>query len=168
MLAILAARGYSIGRSSVGSAMLATKRVNSLGPFLPATDHLFVHNLSDPSAALRFEALHAEAIEFVDALFPLPKPMRYHIPNTVSIGVSDRRFPAETITFAERNKLRSPLLGGEKDSTYLFDVVEQRLYSAGPEVTPGRYGSANVTTVNPSNRTLDTMREILKELRARG
>jgi len=168
MLALLATRGYSIGRSSVGSAMLATKRVNSLGPFLPATDHLFVHDLSDPSAALRFEALHTEACEFVDAFFPLPKPLRYHIPNTVSIGVSDRGFPAETIAFAEQNKLRSPLIGGEKDSTYLFDVAEQRLYSAGPEVTPGRYGSANVTTVNPSNRTLDLMHAILKELRGRG
>jgi len=166
ILTILADDGYSLGQSAVGSAMLATKRVNSLGPFLPCTDHLFIHDLTDAAVATRFEALHAEAREWVDARFRLPKPMRYHIPNTVSIGVSDRGFPAETIDFARSNKLRSPLLGGEKDSTYLIDVAERRLLSAGVEVTPGRYGSANVTTVNPTNRTLDMMEALLKRLRS--
>lgn len=166
ILTLLADDGYAIGQSPIGSAMLATKRVNSLGPFLPCTDHIFVHDLSDATVAARFESLHAEAREWVDARFRLPRPMRYHIPNTVSVGVSDRGFPAETIAFAEQNKLRSPLLGGEKDSTYLFDVAERRLYSAGPEATPGRYGSSNVTTVNPTNRTLDSMHAMLQRLRA--
>jgi hypothetical protein len=164
---ILAEKGYALGVSPIAGALLATKRVNSLGPFLPTTDFVFIHDFSAEGFSASLEELHEEAIAWADARFRLPRPLRYHIPNAVSVGVSDTGFSDETIGFATRNKLRSPLVGGAKDSTYLFDVAEKRLYSAGPEATPGRYGSQNVTSVNPSNRMLNLMNDLLRELRKR-
>lgn len=161
---MLAERGYAISATSIGPATLATKRVYSLGPFLPCTDHLFVHDFSPEGSSASFEELHEQAREYVESTFRLPRALRYHIPNTVSIGVSVEGFSAEDIAFAQKNKLRSPLVGGEKNSTYLIDVVGRRYYSQGIETTPGRYGSYVVTTVNPTNRTYEMIDAIIRLL----
>lgn len=161
---ILVERGYAVEPSTVGSATLLTKRVRGLGPFFPVTDFIFIHDCSTGMAASRFEELHEQARAYAESRFRLPRPLRYHIPNTVSIGVSDRGFSAAVMEFAQRPKLRSHLQGGEKNSTYLFDVGEGRIYSQGAEKTPGNYGTEYTLDVNPTNRTLNLMREILAQL----
>jgi hypothetical protein len=114
----------------------------------------------------RFEQLHELDREFAESQFRLPRPLRYHIPNTVSIGVSAAGFPAETIEYARKSKLRSHLDGGEKNSTYLLDLAARRMYTAGLEVTPTKYGR-QVSPVNPTNRVFDLMKGLSKELFAR-
>lgn len=160
---ILDDRGYTISQSPIGPSVLAIKHGHSFGPFLPYTDYFFIHDLSTMRAPTTFEALHGQARLAAEAQFRLPRALRYHIPNTVSIGVSTGAISAETIEFVQMDKRDNQYIGGEKNSTYLFDVETQQLYSQGIEITPGRYGARVVTTVNPTNRTF----ELMKEIRAR-
>lgn len=162
----LTERGYLLGASTVPAALHATKRTRNMGPFFPCTDYVFVHRLVGGASHTPLEQLHAQARTFAEEHFRLPRVLRYHIPNTVSIGVSDSGFTAEDLAFAQSSKLDSPLVGGQKHSTYLFDVVAREMYSQGLEATPGRYGSSVVSRVNPTNRTYDFMSALLLELRA--
>jgi len=162
----LTERGYLLGASTVPAARYATRRTRNMGPFFPCTDFVFVHRLSGEGTHTPLEQLHSQARIWAEAQFRLPRILRYHIPNTVSIGVSDSGFTAEDLAFAQSNKLESPLVGGHKHSTYLFDVDAREMYSQGLEVTPGRYGSRVVSRVNPTNRTYDLMNALLVELRA--
>jgi len=162
----LTKQGYLFGASTVPAARYATKRTRSMGPFFPCTDFVFVHRLSGEGTHTPLEQLHSQARMYAEEQYRLPRMLRYHIPNTVSIGVSDSGFTAEDLAFAQSNKLESPLVGGHKHSTDLFDVVARELYSQGLEVTPGRYGSRVVSRVNPTNRTYDLMNALLLELRA--
>ncbi len=160
----LAERGYALGGSPVPGAILASKRVRNLGFFFPCSDFIFIHNLSAGTTLTSFEELHEQARHHAEAQFRLPRVLRYHIPNTVSVGVSDQGFSPADIEFAVASKLDSPLTGGQKHSTFLFDVGAKEMYSQGLEVTPGRYGSRVVSRVNPTNRSFDLMSEMLREL----
>ncbi|KAF0209511.1 MAG: hypothetical protein Q8S43_08890 [Actinomycetota bacterium] len=166
--AFLGDRGYAISESPIGTSVLAIKHGHSFGPFLPYTDFFFIHDLSTMRAPTTFEALHGQARLAAEAQYRLPRALRYHIPNTVSIGVSVGGLSAETIEFAQRDKRDNTYIGGEKNSTYLFDVETQQLYSQGIEITPARYGARVVTTVNPTNRTHELMEEILRMLVGQG
>jgi hypothetical protein len=161
---LLGERGYVPARSSIGSALSMTRRGHSFGPFLPFTDYVFVHECTIGTSAAEFARLHEEARALAGSDFPLPKALRYHIPNTVSVGVSSTGFSAETIAFAEQSTLRNPLVGGEKDSKYLFDIMNRKLYSQGHERTPARYGATVVSPVNPTNRTYELMVDIFRQL----
>lgn len=156
----LVERGYQIEASTLGSSLLATKRVRSLGPFFPVTDYIFIHHVTPQWPPERFEQLHQLARIETDKRFRLPRIMRYHIPNTVSVGVSDTGFTDETIAYARSSKLRLPLVGGEKDSTYLFDVAAGELISQGIETTPGPHGARVQSGVNPTNRMLELMTDV--------
>jgi len=160
----LTERGYVLGASTVRASVYATKRTRNMGPFFPCTDFVFIHRLASEGTHAPLERLHSQARVFAEEQFRLPRVLRYHIPNTVSIGVSDSGFTAEDLAFARSNKLESPLIGGQKHSTYLFDVAAREMHSQGLEVTPGRYGARVVSRVNPTNRTFDLMNEILREL----
>jgi len=161
----LAGRGYLVGASPLQTGLLATRRGHSFGPFLPYTDYLYIHDLSSAAApATGFEQLHEQARAFSESQFRLPRPLRYHIPNTVSIAVSQDGLSEETVAFAQKRKLRSHLDGGEKNSTYAFDLVARKWYSQGPEATPVRYGGTIVSPVNPTNRILELMEQLAKSL----
>lgn len=164
IVGILVEQGYEVGGTTVGASMLATKRVRGLGPFFPVTDYIFIHHITAQWPPERFEQLHQLARIYAEEQFRLPRVLRYHIPNTVSVGVSDTGFPAETLAFAQSSKLRSPLVGGEKDSTYLFDVAAKELLSQGVETTPGRYGAQVRSGVNPTNRVLELMTDVFRRL----
>jgi len=160
----LTERGYVLGASTVPASVHATKRTRNMGPFFPCTDFVFIHRLAREGMHAPLERLHSQARAFAEEQFRLPRVLRYHIPNTVSIGVSDTGFTAEDLAFAQSSKLESHLVGGQKHSTYLFDVAAREMYSQGVEVTPGRYGSRVVSRVNPTNRIFDLMTEISREL----
>lgn len=145
-------RGYSATQTAVPATAHFTKRVRNLGPFFPCTDFVFLFDVSSRGSQLRFPEWHEQARRSAEEQFRLPRALRYRIPNTVSIGFSDAGLTEEAIAFAESDKLESPLIGGHKHSAYLFDTQAERLYSPGLEVTPGRYGSRNVSGVNPTNR----------------
>lgn len=162
---LLSERGYVVVGTPVGSGHLATKRVNSFGPFLPCTDYIYVRSVSNSTSSADFWQFHEAARAYSESQFRLPRIMRYHIPNTVSIGVSGNGFLAQMIEFAQRPRTGQSYLGGEKHSAYLVDVVARELYSQGLQVTPGRYGSQNVISSNPNNRTFELMREIHERLR---
>lgn len=160
----LTERGYLMGASTVPAALFATKRTRNLGPFFPCTDFVFVHSLASEGRSAPLEQLHSQARIFAEENFRLPRVLRYHIPNTVTVGVSETGFTAEDLAFAQSSKLESPLIGGQKHSTYLFDARAREMYSQGLEATPGRHGSRVVSRVNPTNRIYDLMTEILREL----
>lgn len=163
--AFLAGRNYTVGASPIGSALLATRRGRGLGPFFPFTDYVFVHDLTGAAhSPASFELLHEQARAFAESQYKLPRPLRYHIPNTVSVGVSQAGFSAEAVEFAQRRKLRSSFDGGEKNSTFLFDLEAGRMYSQGFEATPVRYGGTIVTVVNPTNRMHVLMIELAEKL----
>jgi len=160
----LVEKGYTSAPSPTGRGRHLTCRGHSLGPFLPYTDYIFVHECSADTSSAELARLHEEARAIADSYFRLPRVLRYRIPNTVTVGVSEDGYSADAIAFAETSTLRSPLIGGEKDSKYLFDVANRALYSQGLEATPGRYGSSNVLMTNPTNRTYKMMIGVLERL----
>lgn len=164
IVGILGEKGYASAPSPVGRGRYLTRRGHSLGPFLPFTDYVFIHECTSDTSAAELERLHEVARESAGSNFHLPKMLRYRIPNALTVGVSEDGFSAEAIAFAEESTLRCPLVGGEKDSKYLFDVASRALYSQGPEATPGRYGSSMVSPTNPTNRTYERMADILERL----
>jgi len=156
----LAERGYTEETPRLGAELFTVRRGRGLGPFLPYTDYVFVHDLDSAADPASFERRHAEAFAYADTQFPLPRIMRYRIPNAVSIGVSATGLAPETVAFARKSKLRSHLAGGgAKDSAYLIDLASATLISAGLESTPTKYGSIE-SSVNPTNRVFETMVEL--------
>lgn len=166
IVGFLAEEGYAILGSPIGAGHLATKRVRNLGPFMPATNYFFIHSLSSSTSPLSFQQLHDAGCAYAEAQFRLPRMMRYRIPNTATIGVSGSGFSEEMIEYAQRPWAGQTYVGGEKNSAYLFDVMQRRLYSQGPEATPGKHGSQSVVSSNPNNRTFELMMATLERVRA--
>lgn len=166
IVGFLAEEGYAILGSPIGAGHLATKRVHNLGPFFPSTNYFFIHSLSGSTSPLSFQQLHAAGCAYAESQFRLPRMMRYRIPNTATIGVSGSGYSAEMIEYAQRPWAGLTYVGGEKNSAYLFDVIQGQLYSQGPEITPGMHGSQNVIGSNPNNRTFELMMVILERLLA--
>ncbi|NTU72366.1 MAG: hypothetical protein HGB10_11195 [Coriobacteriia bacterium] len=169
MALLLAEQGFTVGASSIGRlSMLATRKVRGLGPFFPVSEYFWVHDLSAPLPGdAGFERLHEDAREFVESRFSLPRPLRYHIPSTVSIGLSTTGFAPADIEFATTSKLRSQFYGGEKNSAYLIDLRSGEMHSAGTEATPVRYGGTIVSGVNPTNRALWLVEDLARDLMAK-
>lgn len=162
---LLVERGYVVGASPLPGAVLATKNVRNLGPFFPCVDYVFIHDRSQGHTQQTLSELHEQARAYAESQFRLPRALRYRIPNTVTVGVSDTGFSPEELAFATASKLESQLVGGQKHSTYLFDTVTGEMYSQGLEATPGRYGTKVVSGVNPTNRMFELMRTLLREMR---
>jgi hypothetical protein len=162
----LGTQGYRAEQPPVSATAFATKRGHSAGPFLPYVDYLFVHDLDVASRneLWVFEPMHEAAREYVDSQFKLPRPLRYTVPNIVSVGFSHRGFSDEMIGYAERYKGRDRPAGGEKHSVYLFDLCGGIMHSQGPEATPTRYGGSMVSTVNPTNRVYVLISEFARTL----
>lgn len=162
---LLGAMGYRDAAPSAGAVRLVTQRAYGLGPFFPCTDAVFLHDGSSWNGTTSFEALHERARSHMESFFPWPRPWRYHIPNTVSVAVSETGFSEETVGFARKSKLRHQIFGGEKNSTYLFDIAGKRMISQGPEATPGLHGTRWVSPGNPTNRIFDLMTGLFRTLR---
>lgn len=169
ILDILAEEGYAVIDSPIGRGRLATKRVRNLGPFFPSINYMFVHELAASTSPTSFRLLHETACEWAESQFRLPRAMRYRIPNTVTVGVSDEGLAPDLIEYATRERPWDGVsfVGGEKNSAYLYDAVEQQLYSQGLEVTPGKYRSKNIVPSNPNNRIFVLMSAIRERLAAR-
>ncbi len=156
-------RGYAIAGSPVGDGHLATRKVRNMGPLMPSTSFVFVHAFPATTTRADFETLHEAQREYAESRFRLPRIMRYHIPNTVTVGVISTPPAEDVVDYVRASKLDLPLIGGQKHSVYLFDESSRTMFSAGPEQTPTGIGPAAVPN-NPTNRVYTLMREILAEL----
>lgn len=144
--------GYSASQILGGSGWLAVKRGHSFGPFLPYTDFVFLHDLDAENidSARELDALHERHREYGEGQMRVPRPLRYRVPNTVTVGFSAGEIPVEMREVALRD--RHAVNSGEKNSVWLVELASGRVYSQGFEHDPLRYGGTWVTTVNPSNR----------------
>lgn len=161
---LLAEEGYTLQQRPDGS-MLATKRGHSAGIFLPYTDFIFLHDLDDGYApsAREFEEQHQRNRAEGEGHMKVPRPMRYRVPNSVTVGVTARPASGEMVAVAvEPRKLRANT--GEKNSVYLVDLSAGKFYSQGLEVDRfSRYGGEWSPSVNPSNRVARMLAEVLAE-----
>jgi len=161
---LLAAEGYALEQRPDGG-LLATKRGHSAGIFLPYTDFIFVHGLDDGFApnAREFEEQHQRNRAEGEGHMKVPRPLRYRVPNSVTVGVTARPASAEMIAVAtEQRNLRANT--GEKNSVYLVDLSAGKFYSQGLEVDRfSRYGGEWSPSVNPSNRVARMLAQVLAE-----
>jgi hypothetical protein len=161
---LLAEAGYTLSELHNGGT-LATRRGHSAGIFLPYTDFIFLHDLDDgfvPNAA-EFEALHQRNRAEGEGHMKVPRPLRYRVPNTVTVGVTARPAHPDLVAVAvEPRKLRSNT--GEKNSVFLVDLSAGKFYSQGLEVDRfSRYGGEWSPSVNPSNRVARMLAAVLAE-----
>jgi hypothetical protein len=156
--------GYSLAPLNLGYGWLATKRGHSLGPFLPYTDFIFLHDLDSArvESGVALDALHEEHRAYGEGAMRVPRALRYRVPNTVTVGVSSREILADMREVATRN--RHAVNSGEKNSVYLVGLKTGQVWTQGFEADPLRYGGSWVTTVNPSNRVAAELGGILTEL----
>lgn len=167
LVTMLAEEGYTIEASPVGSSILATKKVRGMGPLFPVTDFVFLHRCTGETTAEEFDRWHQQGRAEAEGRFRLPRAMRYHIPHTVTVGVSDSGFDDALIAYATSPHVYSGI-GGERHSVYLLDVAGRQMLSRGPEATPGRYGSRNTLAVNPINRGFGMMSGLFERLVGEG
>lgn len=161
----LSGQGYTIVTPPpVPSRLFAIKQGHSLGPFLPFTDYVAVQGLPDNADPATFERMHAATRAYSESQTPLPRALRYRVPNAVTIGVVDSPLTPTLIATVGRARRRSHLDGGSKDSTFLLDLVQESLHGTGIETTPGRYGATTTTSVNPTNRVRRMMEQLAGEL----
>lgn len=161
---LLVNEGYALSVRADGST-LATKRGHSAGVFLPYTDFIFLHDLDDgfPPNPGEFEALHQRNRAEGEGQMKVPRPLRYRVPNSVTVGVTAHPAHRDLIAVAaESRNLRANT--GEKNSVYLVDLVSGKFYSQGLEVDRfSRYGGEWSPSVNPSNRVARMLAAVLAE-----
>lgn len=159
----LEAAGYEVSQVIAERGWLAVKRGHSLGLFLPYTDFIFLHDLDSESidSARELDALHERHREYGEGQMRVPRPLRYRVPNTVTVGFSAGEIPVEMREVALRD--RHAVNSGEKNSVWLVELGSGRVYSQGFERDPLRYGGTWVTTVNPSNRVAVLLTQMLAE-----
>ena len=161
---LLSEEGYTLSARPDGS-LLATKRGHSAGIFLPYTDFIFLHDLDDGIApnAHEFEEQHQRNRAEGEGHMKVPRPLRYRVPNTVTVGVTTGSASDELIAVAtQQRKLRANT--GEKNSVYVVDLSAGTFHSQGLEVDRfSRYGGEWSPSVNPSNRVARLLAAALAE-----
>ena len=161
---LLAGEGYALTVKPDGTT-LAMKRGHSAGIFLPYTDFIFLHDLDDGFApnAREFEEQHQRNRAEGEGHMRVPRPLRYRVPNSVTVGVTARPASEELKAVAvEVRNLRANT--GEKNSVYLVDLSAGKFYSQGLEVDRfSRYGGEWSPSVNPSNRVARMLAAVLAE-----
>ncbi len=161
---LLTGEGYAVEARPVGNT-LAVKRGHSAGIFLPYTDFIFLHDLDRPlpSSARRFEEQHQRNRAEGEGHMKMPRPLRYRVPNIVTVGVTSHSVGDEMKSVAlEPRNLRANT--GEKNSVYLVDLSAGRFYSQGLEVDRfSLHGGQWSPNVNPSNRVARMLARVLAE-----
>lgn len=150
----------------VEADLYALKRGRSLGPFFPYEDHLFFHALFGASGLSRanVEHLHEKARAYVNGFFKVPRSLRYKVPNIVTVVVTRDEPPGDLREF-----ILSPgrdVVGGETHSVLLVKLPEQELLSRGLETTRTSSGSMTSRHVNPLNRALLLIQDLLEPPRS--
>jgi hypothetical protein len=161
----LAKRGYRIVvPPPMKAAIFATRQGHRLGPFLPFTDYVAIHELSDHADGPAFERMHAATMAYAESQTNVPRALRYRVPNAVTIGVTHSA-PSPTLSAAVgRARLRSRLRIGALESTYLLDLVAETLQGTAMKRTPIRHGETKATSADPTNRVRRMMDELAGEL----
>ncbi|MBN2847512.1 MAG: hypothetical protein JXP72_03560 [Coriobacteriia bacterium] len=161
---LLEDEGYTLERRPDGS-LLATKRGHSAGVFLPYTDFIFLHDLDGAfvADAGEFEEQHQANRAEGEAHMSVPRPLRYRVPNSVTVGVTARPASEAIKSVAtEKRDLRANT--GEKNSVYLVDLSAGTFYSQGLEVDRfSLHGGEWSPDVNPSNRVARMLAQVLAE-----
>jgi hypothetical protein len=161
----LARRGYRIVvPPPMKAAIFATRQGHRLGPFLPFTDYVAVHELPDHADGPTFEKLHTATMAYAESQTNVPRALRYRVPNAVTIGVTDSA-PSPTLSAAVgRARLRSRAQIGAQDSTYLLDLVAEALHGTAMKRTPIRHGAKTSAGGNATNRVRHMMEDLAGEL----
>lgn len=162
---LLAKRGYRIVMPPpMNARILAMRQGHRLGPFLPFTDYIAVHELPDSADGPTFDRLHTATMAFAESQMNVPRMLRYRVPNAVTIGVTDST-PSPTLSaVVGRARLRSRAQIGAQDSTYLLDLVAETLHGTAMKRTPIRHGGTTTASVNPTNRVRHMMEGLASEL----
>lgn len=140
----------------------------SLWKFFPYDDYFFVHDFTGRDTESRHvvEELHESARGYVNSLYHLPRLLRYRVPNINTVSVSARGFGFECQRYA--HSIRPSIIGGERNSVFMVDLVNHRLISTGIEVTEADMVAIAFKKVNPHNRALGVMTELCAEFYRRG
>jgi hypothetical protein len=161
----LARRGYRIVVPPPMKAQLfATRQGHRLGPLLPFTDFVAIHELPDEADGPTFERLHVATMAYAESQTNVPRMLRYRVPNAVTIGVTDSE-PSPTLCAAVgRARLRSRMQIGAQESTYLLDLVAETLHGTAMRRTAIRGDAAKGASADPANRVRHMMEQLAGEL----
>lgn len=142
--------------------LYAFTKGRSLGIFFPYEDHLFVHFCGNDatSSVETIGRLHEKARQYVNRRFPLPRVLRYKVPNIVSVAVSERSFPPETARFAAEKTI--DLVGGERHSIILVDLLQKRLVTQGRERQNVEGLSVEFRKISPINRAYYLVADLVR------
>jgi hypothetical protein len=149
-------------KESFTADLYAFAKGRSLGIFFPYEDHFFLHLFEDDRTNTyeNISLLHEKAREYVNSRFPVPRALRYRVPNIVTVAVSERSFPPETARFASE---KTPdLVGGERHSVFLVDLLQRWIVSQGREKQKIEGFSVEFKKVSPINRANHMVSEMVR------
>jgi len=162
--AFLAGQGYTlVSPPPIRCRIFATRPGRSFGPLLPYTDYIAVQGLPSATDTALFETMHAATRTYAESQTPLPRALRYRLPNAVTIGVSDSPLSPTLVASVGRSRLRGHMDLGSEDSKFLLDLIQEELHGSGIKQTPGRRGAAGHVGVSPS----ENVRAMLEDLERR-
>ncbi|MCP4134281.1 MAG: hypothetical protein GY754_25125 [bacterium] len=144
--------------------IFAKKTGRSLGFLFPYEDYYFFHDLSgrDINTKESLISLHEAAREYADSFYRLPKALRYKVPNILTVAVSDRSFSIDMVQYAKEST--HSVIGGEKHSLYLVDLINKHIVSQGLEVTYSGGTQITFNQVNPTNRSFHLVHEMTETI----
>ena len=147
----------------VATCSLRLYTTRAFGGLFPSTDHLFLHTIGACDASTIF-AVHGQARAWVNSLHRVPRVLRWHVPNIVTMlffGAAPEPATLEAIRGFD-NDLP---LGGERHSIFLVEpdgsVVGGRIKTTRVRPGPGVAGLAiTFPKLNPDNRAYHLSREL--------
>ncbi len=166
---ILAAEGFEITRGFNSGALFADIYAFRKGRnfVFPQRDFFFFHDADARKIdALSAAKLHDAARNFADAMFSMPRALRFTVPNIASVFYSENGIPQGIKELAEKNT-RS-IIGGEIHQIFALDIKERKFYSQGTH-TVRTYGGPmpmkmKFNKIDPQNRAYYIIEKLLKIL----
>lgn len=133
----------------------------------PQRDYFFIYNIgSEEISKNAVSEKHEAARNFVNAIYKMPKALRFSVPNICSVFIGSNGFSEDVINLAEYNT-RS-VIGGEIHTIYLIDLMNKVFYGQGinrvPFVVDGvRTGlKLEFKKIDPQNRAFYFVQELAK------
>lgn len=127
--------------------LFAYRRFNMMG-----RDYFFVHTGDSQSLNESICAqLHADARNYVNGLYKMPRAFRFVVPNIVSVFFSENGFDDATLLLTLKQK--RPWQGGEVHDVFFIDLASKTFI--GPDNHSVRVNGGNYSfkKVDPTNRS---------------
>ena len=133
----------------------------------PQRDYFFIYDIGGEEITKNaMSEKHEAARNFVNAMYKMPKALRFSVPNICSVFIGSKGFSEDVINLAEYNT--RTVIGGEIHTIYLIDLMNKVFYGQGinrvPFVVDGiRTGlKLEFKKIDPQNRAFYFVQELAK------